>query len=688
MGDNPFAKLNQLDRSQLPVGKEYEPNKNAAKNNGVKKAEDTKPTNQRNFDNNVGKPPATKTSNKSNFQNTYNKQSGNNQHSNSNRNDNRNHTQTGQAYAPYNFVPLQNQILPSPLETALQNSANKIARQRQYGEFIRQNGKLSGYINLKITTKTPTFIGGQDSDFYKIAGRYAIPGSSIRGMVKNYLKIITLGAMRPKDSEDLFDRKLYFRNMAGIKSSQRQLYISRMTTKAINQKTGQSIDVNKALPGFLVKLNNKYYIYPAKDEWRSYRDIYDMKENINSIDWQAEYVAYHTGQAIGAKPSSGPKAKNGYEGKHKYFWIRPGDWREKYEITEQTIEDYKEDKYRSGVNLLADEKTAAKGHPHPLTRKEAERKGLLDTLLRGAPAFDTIIPCYYVVDERKEIDSFGFGKYYRIPYKSSIGKHVPAALQKPTIDFADALFGKKDLWSSRVFFDDAFLQNNKQPSAPQLAKPLIGAKPTSFQLYLEQSGSGDPKHWDNDGVNIRGYKMYWHKTVQESDWKAGNDEQKNLDILKRISPMPEGAVFQGKLRFSDLTDEELGAILTVFSFEENYYHKIGMGKPFGLGSIKIEAKLCLYDLKKRYSGFCADGAWQADRESDAAEYTQIFTEYALANLKSPTAYTTNLDNLKIMMRWDSIDKSKAKYMSFNEPIGARLYKERIKLPSACELGKK
>ena len=83
-------------------------------------------------------------------------------------------------------------------------------------------GKHSGYIQLDIEALTPLFVGGEEikdknnnvigMDFFAPVGEKIIPGSTIRGMVKNIFKIVTCGAMRPV--EDFNDRRLFFRCVA------------------------------------------------------------------------------------------------------------------------------------------------------------------------------------------------------------------------------------------------------------------------------------------------------------------------------------------------------------------------------------------------------------------------------------------------------------------------------------------
>ena len=91
------------------------------------------------------------------------------------------------ATGPYNFVPLPKKILSAKFDGA-----------ENFREHIAERGKLSGEIFLELETLTPLFIGngGNAPKSFAPVGTPIIPGSSLRGMFKNILKIVTCGAFR------------------------------------------------------------------------------------------------------------------------------------------------------------------------------------------------------------------------------------------------------------------------------------------------------------------------------------------------------------------------------------------------------------------------------------------------------------------------------------------------------------
>ena len=150
----------------------------------------------------------------------------NNRNGNNNRRGNHNNNTPASvernAEAPYNFVPLISEVV-----------AGEIAEvsQAAYKEHVLAHGKNTGYIDLEITSKSPLFIGGNGEKFFAPSGKPMIPGSSIRGMVKNLFKIITCGSMRP--GEDIEDKTIYFRGLAA-KGSLGRYYNKCMITRNKN----------------------------------------------------------------------------------------------------------------------------------------------------------------------------------------------------------------------------------------------------------------------------------------------------------------------------------------------------------------------------------------------------------------------------------------------------------------------
>ena len=98
-----------------------------------------------------------------------------------------------------------------------------------------------------------------------------------------------------------------------------------------------------------------------------------------------------------------------------------------------------------------------------------------------------------------------------------------------------------------------------------------------------------------------------------------------------MTPLKAGNKFIGKIRFKNLSAVELGAFMMIFNLYDatNAAYKIGQGKPFGLGSVRIKPTLFV--------------------ESDDA-YTELFDAYGWKNPYSEKNLTEYLDAFKNHLR--------------------------------------
>ncbi len=127
------------------------------------------------------------------------------------------------ATAPYNFIPLPKAVLASQMQTYL-NKRDELAAKGEDSvsaairTYMAEKANLTGDIKLDIETVTPIYIGGgENGKFFAPAGTPIIPGSSLRGMVKNLYKIVTCGNW--KSDEDIKDTHLYYRCLMAPKDT-------------------------------------------------------------------------------------------------------------------------------------------------------------------------------------------------------------------------------------------------------------------------------------------------------------------------------------------------------------------------------------------------------------------------------------------------------------------------------------
>lgn len=571
------------------------------------------------------------------------------------------------AVAPYNFIPLNEKVIT--------------VEESEIPAFNTYKG-YDGYLDLEITAQSPIYIrrnlkpeelkkeekfGHNNksneaiefknslSGFNRPANAaYRIPGSSLRGMVRTMYEVVTYSKMTMLD-----DHKLYYRSFADASSELQKEYSSRMIDNVRGAYRA------KVSAGFLRKVRQDYEISEASSFHRVEESLVlakgiiseKMKFNRNYNDlikrsyfkivcFKADKETNHQhseGQLFYSKVTEITKftepIPEGYhkgwlvltgwvpsrrEGKHMH-WVISEPTTNKYTVPRDLVEDYRKDVNRKGTNLL--EKT------------DREQ-----------------IPCFYII-ENSQVKAFGHTGMFRMVYDKSTGDLRPQAHKSNDLDMTEAVFGRitdKDIRPGRVFFEDALCIEARETEAAQYPKILSGPKPSTFQHYLQQANNqirlikGKPvglKNYNSDGARLAGHKFYWHRN--RDNWIAEDQEvRQHRTQYTRIHPLDTGSVFGGRIRFMNLSPEELGALLFVLNLPDGCCHKLGMAKPLGLGSVRIKASLCLIDRNKRYTDLLSLGI----QEDDGAAFVQAFVDMLRTKLKMNQDNPWNSDRLKELKR--------------------------------------
>lgn len=555
---------------------------------------------------------------------------------------------TKPASAAYNFVRLPEHVIPAEFYNGHFEGVTKDVL-KAYCDHVQQADTHTGYIDLTITTETPLFIGGPSKqneetplEFYGGQDNPIIPGTSLKGMVKQIFKIVTASSFRPYQRGtglgDFEDRYLYFRDIASTIRPLKDYYEARMVGKELNSR-GEEKSATKATPGFIIQtLNNDYFVIPSTSKKRSYSGDYEMqqKKNRASIDWTDQYVNIHTGRM---------------DSKMSYMRItRPGNFEDKrIPILQECIDSYKDDKNRGTLNLL-DKKVGKSG----------------DAAKNYTRCNDVkfVVPCFFT-EKDGVVVHFGHGRFYRIAYDLKISDHLPSTLEQYNngVDLCDSVFGHGDNWAGRLCFTDGHVVGPVRMCQSEYPHPLMGPNPTSFQLYLEQQDVDDYdryNHWGHEGASLRGYKMYWHQPLAKAKAWTRTTEEKAIKGTRKIRPVDIGVTFTSRIHFNCLSDVELGALLMTLNLDQysggnrRTYYKLGMGKSIGFGSIKLESKVTLLDGQARYTNLFAGDTWNTGSSTPTNdEFIQSFTQYRDDVLGSClSSYKDMLNDLYMMMDWN------------------------------------
>lgn len=548
---------------------------------------------------------------------------------------------------PYNFIGLPKQVIPAEFFELNSYSAEEL--KELYRQHVLDNGKNSGYIDIDILTQTPLFIGGkvitkgnqEYQEFFGGIENPIIPGSSIKSMIKQILKITTASKFNAYDSKtgigDFEDKRLYFRGLASPVKELRKHYDSSMVENVTENGKQQSL--TKAKAGFLIKtIKNECFIVNANFKILLYKNYPELsaKKNRASIEWQDQSVNIHTG-SMNRKASFVQIAK-------------PGNFKNRsISVPESVINSYIYDSNRTTLNLLDIENGKSGSEAKTYT---------------GCSDITYVVPCFYK-EKSNVVEHFGHGRFYRIAYDLNIKDHLPESLKRQShiVDLTDSILGYADNWAGRVSFSEARLGNKPMWCEASLPHPLMSPKPTSFQFYLEQnmdSLTSNYNHWGMKTGAIRGYKLYWHQPLSKANaWKIGKEDPV-IKNSKYIQPIDSNMNFSSRVYFNDLSEVELGALLFSLSLDsyasekQSISYKLGMGKSIGLGSIKLTYSLHIQDKSTRYKTLFDNDKWQlGSKDTSKDRFIQAFIEYRTEKLGVEcSSYSKMIEDLLLMMDWN------------------------------------
>ena len=164
----------------------------------------------------------------------------------------------------------------------------------------------------------------------------------------------------------------------------------------------------------------------------------------------------------------------------------------------------------------------------------------------------------------------------------------------PACDLFGHLGSNNDSQGSRIRFTDLYVTDKKEAKAYYLCdkktlQSLGGPKLGNTEFYLKKPDGATFWTYDytvrNGRINVepgelRGRKYYWHSR----DGRIIEAEASKLN--KTVRPVKTGIKFGGKLYFEGISQKQLKQLIWLLnSGNENLGLKLGSGKPLGLGSI-------------------------------------------------------------------------------------------------------
>lgn len=571
--------------------------------------------------------------------------------------------------SPYNFVP-------PPLKRVWPAWAGCISHDQPF-----QDG-ISGSLSIRITARTPVFLGsGARTDgvetFYKDGqGRYAIPGSSLRGMLRSVVEIATFGRLGPFNDDKLGFRDLHHRDYTQAMNGKvnagwlirdpesKEWHIEACHYAKVDYRHFERLGGRDFQPGEKQGAHEKYIKFEQgggspvqrfglrRPHGPAARPIApDAKEPIVSeyleVDPRApgsvQGTLVFTGQPMNRLRDE-PRRKHS----DFFFFGKPTNI---YELSEQQVKDFE--------FIHSDGRQQGKRTPAP----NKEWGYWKDRPSRKVPVFFLLTRD---AENQVHVRAFGLAGMFRLAADQRISDVVRRAQTAPRRwpDMAEAMFGfvnegkqddavldkaPKGALRGRISIGMGRLATSARDMAPITA--VFGAPKPSFYPYYLRHGRGSSfdsppeterlrngrtnhkwKTYMSPDATARGWKRYVTRAApQLKPFLPAKVQDKHKSVFRPIEP---GASFAAKIRVHNLRPMELGALLWALDFggDTQAWHTLGRGRPLGLGGVQIEvtdhalrsvmpgqSPGSLDDLRDAFTGFM-----QAETQGDWAQSSTIF----------------------------------------------------------------
>ncbi len=533
--------------------------------------------------------------------------------------------ETNNIKSVYNFVP-------APIE----DDVFKPDWAEQVSHDIPFSDGESGEIELTITAKTPIFVrnGHSKKDAEEKNDNYLsfsylerkpgdkqffIPATSIKGMVRNVLEIISKSRLTQIDNH---------------RHAVRQI----MKTKGTVVDEGYDLKdkKNEIHAGWLIYKNGKHYIYDAGKPLKiRYTDL-------DNIGFYFENHFKENGLANLSENFSTRTAKYKYEklgidyNKIYQFEYHPLDendkqssWVSKFQplnyvrFTNSNFESFLGHIVCVGQSMEYNNNVARKseyvfkGDKKNILQNQNKRflvsdnvfndflfinrhnksdeledwKYFKDKLNEGIPVF------FRKEKKEKKVLDFGIPFMYKQPAEYSVKQLSPNNtyfIDTEKKDLAETIFGttrKGTELKGRVYFSHMDCKSNINEKKLETKKVVLGSPRSSFfPFYLKQYGQNSKTvnyNTYNTKSELSGFKRY---IVRNNINEITVPENANQDMITKFIPLPKETVFKGKIRYHNLKKAEIGALLSAITFhnqQENTFHSLGYSKPFGFGKVKL-----------------------------------------------------------------------------------------------------
>lgn len=257
----------------------------------------------------------------------------------------------------------------------------------------------------------------------------------------------------------------------------------------------------------------------------------------------------------------------------------------------------------------------------------------------------------------------------RVNYRREVAKEFQHCSQNDVLCVACRMFGMlkegaQGVFLGKINIGDACAYSDKvYPYDPIYTLALMEPKPHHASFYLD----GEKQH-------IAGRKYYFHHSPDKEPLSEKGLVYMGGKLANRyIQPLDRDTQFHTRIDFTNLEADEFAALLLAVTLEKDMRHKIGYGKPMGLGSINfVPTYLKLIDYTARYT---QPGNGITEKTGDDL---WPFIDQQLDEFYDKYLLQIAMDDLRRIWRWppdpnvDYYYPSKRDWFDTDDSIGKRI----------------
>ncbi|MBI3892088.1 MAG: TIGR03986 family CRISPR-associated RAMP protein [Candidatus Wallbacteria bacterium] len=492
--------------------------------------------------------------------------------------------------SPYNFVPVGKYVY-------FPEWSDEVTHDIPFEDGV------SGWVDVEVEAETPLLIGGETGrgksgpakkSFVTLDGVPAIPGSTLKGMLRSVVEIASYGKLQRFNDHrfsirDLYDERNYRNHMTETVGP--QTYRSRVLAGWLSRATRDGevkwhltpCDYGRVDRSELLKFAAAEKVKMEERDLRERNPAghkYSVWKNGGlsltvhaRVDAEQPYkhspgrLVYRrvtdVSRLAGTALTPGRIVFTGQPGsnKHMEFFFFERKDAAAIEVDNRDFKDF-QFIHREGQE-----------------RHEREYRGNDEYCLMESFIEDEgRAPVFYLPPDASGRLRMGLAMMFKLPCARSVEevlrRQAPWHLERSRPDLADLIFGHvvgRAALRGRLSIEAARLQG-----APQYGdEPKVtGGGRRQYDGYM------------SDRARLRGWKRY---PVRNATQSSHIPERANDSVMTILKPLVKGSRFIARFHFHNLKTRELGAVLWAIDFggEKRCRHSVGTGKPLGYGQVRL-----------------------------------------------------------------------------------------------------